>query len=491
VHERHKNSYMNIFITVNKMPRCAIAERCLFPELPLEGRHFCAICKEQLHGPCGVFNGDESNITYRNRCYKCGSPSKVAAAAASTAASTTNKSKTTEASTIPGTQQSATQQSATQQSSLVSAKDIDPKDVTWDHIVVGDRPSTKPGQSDQMVKSVSTICGIDSMKLNTDQLRQICTNLKISGYRSKKKSDILEILAVAKIHNSFYEESGEKKKEADPKTPAKTKNCPFRLLNVLFSDEMSPKFEKLGARKDKNLLDSGLAGNDEYFWQEVAEKYQEKNVEFDELAYEDAVFEGIDPSVKLEHSWSKLREIYKAVSKTYSEVFENFKQSGNHDDFINFCGNKFDVYYLYLWLQEKPQLENMVVAELPEGLFFDSGKNSQGSEFEVKRRPSPTGSELSFARSSGGKSSVANSINALVEERKKSREATQADAAYKSQKLEMQISRNYDDNVKRLIDVKRQLETETNPGIRKVLKKYEKKLLKVVDLSSSSSDSSV
>jgi hypothetical protein len=78
-----------------------------------------------------------------------------------------------------------------------------------------------------------------------------------------------------------------------------------------------------------------------------------------------------------------------------------------------------------------------------------------------------------------------------VEERKKSREATQADAAYKSQKLEMQISRNYDDNVKRLIDVKRQLETETNPGIRKVLKKYEKKLLKVVDLSSSSSDSSV
>jgi hypothetical protein len=78
-----------------------------------------------------------------------------------------------------------------------------------------------------------------------------------------------------------------------------------------------------------------------------------------------------------------------------------------------------------------------------------------------------------------------------VEERKKSREATQADDAYKSQKLEMQISRNYDDNVKRLIDVKRQLETETNPGIRKVLKKYEKKLLKVVDLSSSSSDSSV
>jgi len=50
----------------------------------------------------------------------------------------------------------------------------------------------------------------------------------------------------------------------------------------------------------------------------------------------------------------------------------------------------------------------------------------------------------------------------------------------------MQVGRNYDDNVKWLIEVKRQLETETNPGIINVLKKYEKKLTKVVDFSSSS-----
>jgi len=54
----------------------------------------------------------------------------------------------------------------------------------------------------------------------------------------------------------------------------------------------------------------------------------------------------------------------------------------------------------------------------------------------------------------------------------------------------MHISRNYDDNVKRLIEVKRQLETETNHGIIKVLKKYEKKLTKVVDFSSSSESDS-
>ena len=53
----------------------------------------------------------------------------------------------------------------------------------------------------------------------------------------------------------------------------------------------------------------------------------------------------------------------------------------------------------------------------------------------------------------------------------------------------MKLSQNYEENVKRLIDMSDQLETETNVGIIKVLKKYEKKLTKVVDFSSSSEGS--
>jgi hypothetical protein len=108
---------------------------------------------------------------------------------------------------------------------------------------------------------------------------------------------------------------------------------------------------------------------------------------------------------------------------------------------------------------------------------------------KLKHCPSPTGSELSFSRSSGGKSSVAASINALVEERRKSREPSHFNKAISKQKLEMKLSQNYEENVKRLIDMSDQLETETNVGIIKVLKKYEKKLTKVVDFSSSSKGS--
>jgi hypothetical protein len=77
---------------------------------------------------------------------------------------------------------------------------------------------------------------------------------------------------------------------------------------------MSPKFVHLGVRKDKSILDSELAGNDEYFWQEVVEIFQEKKEDYDNLAHKHSLFCGINPSVKLQHGWSKLRDIFKSLS---------------------------------------------------------------------------------------------------------------------------------------------------------------------------------
>ncbi len=86
---------------------------------------------------------------------------------------------------------------------------------------------------------------------------------------------------------------------------------------------------------------------------------------------------------------------------------------------------------------------------------------------------------------------MAASVTALIEERRKSRELSfvQSDP-YVSQlteeKLEMQVSRNLEDNINHIIEVKWKLEVEMNPGIVKVLKKYEKCLKEVIDMTSSS-----
>jgi hypothetical protein len=53
----------------------------------------------------------------------------------------------------------------------MTAKDVDAKAVSWGNIEVC--PSNKADDSGQMVKSVLTICGVDAMALNTEQLRQM------------------------------------------------------------------------------------------------------------------------------------------------------------------------------------------------------------------------------------------------------------------------------------------------------------------------------
>jgi hypothetical protein len=131
------------------------------------------------------------------------------------------------------------------------------------------------------------------------------------------------------------------------------------------------------------------------------------------------------------------------------------------------------VYYLYLWLQEKPQLESIVVTDLPDDVFFDSAMLFENT---TTPRHSPTESEASFQTSS--KFTLAASVNALVEEQRKSREfkeqsnkePDQFQSRLNKEKLEMQISRNLDENINRLIDIKRKLESKTNPGIVKSVK---------------------
>jgi len=52
---------------------CVAKERCTQPNLPLPStmKHYCALCKEEMHGCCGVVNGVKEEITYHNHCHDC------------------------------------------------------------------------------------------------------------------------------------------------------------------------------------------------------------------------------------------------------------------------------------------------------------------------------------------------------------------------------------------------------------------------------------
>jgi hypothetical protein len=111
-------------------------------------------------------------------------------------------------------------------------------------------------------------------------------------------------------------------------------------------------------------------------------------------------------------------------------------------------------------VQERPQLQLLIVIHYPEEVFFDSAQPEQPYiQLDLFwHLPMDLDSSLNAC----GKSTLAASVNAFTEEHYKSRESSQQQndpyvaqlAKLAKEKLEMQVSRNLDDNVNHLIKIK-------------------------------------
>jgi hypothetical protein len=144
-------------------------------------------------------------------------------------------------------------------------------------------------------------------------------------------------------------------------------------MNNLFSDQFAERFAATGNSASRDLLDTGLAGNDQHFWQCVRTAFVSTvpNPAFDELLFKDDVVlsvhsDDIDPSKVIPHEWKKLRTIWKASNSEYKAALSRFTVSGTHEnDFWKFCNGRLEAYYLHKLLTLRPNLAGFVEAELP------------------------------------------------------------------------------------------------------------------------------
>lgn len=132
--------------------------------------------------------------------------------------------------------------------------------------------------------------------------------------------------------------------------------CPFRLLNILFSDEFAERFQCLGNVATREMLDTGKAKHDEHFWSQVRIAFVSNNDSYDNLLFKtDKHFfdrDDIDCSKIVPHGWKKLRDIWKFINGEYKLALVRFTASGTHlDNFFSFCNGRLDVYYLRLHLE--------------------------------------------------------------------------------------------------------------------------------------------
>jgi len=156
----------------------------------------------------------------------------------------------------------------------------------------------------------------------------------------------------------------------------KEPQCPYRLLNILFSDMFSEGLAQLGDVADWFQLDSGKASNNQLFWEGIQEAFTSNSELFDDIHFEDEVLSTLHHlNLKkiVHHDWNKLCAMWKNLNVEYKAVLTKYTMSGTHlSNFFEFCHGRHDIYYLRKHLEAKPHLNSTVAADLPEEAHIDS-----------------------------------------------------------------------------------------------------------------------
>ena len=133
--------------------------------------------------------------------------------------------------------------------------------------------------------------------------------------------------------------------EVKEKNFRKQIQCPFRLMNIIFSDEFVEDFASLGNVASRQLLDSGKASNQQHFWERISMAFVTPEHAYGMLYFDDdeviACHCHIDPSKIVPHDWTKLRTMWRTINADYKAALNKFTQLGTHcNDFYAFCNAK-------------------------------------------------------------------------------------------------------------------------------------------------------
>jgi hypothetical protein len=246
--------------------------------------------------------------------------------------------------------------------------------------------------------------GFPFKHFKANQLRKIASRLKIKCGKNLKKAGFVEMIVkkhkdrmnvLARIQAGSPD--ADDPKEDDATAPKTQPGCRYRLQNLVMSDKHVENFANLGNTATRQQLDRGLGAFDKGFWEAVQKDFVDPtpNPDYDDLKFIDVtlpedhfgnVAHEIDPSVIVNHSWKKLRQMWKEINRDYKSIITNFTASGTHEnEFWSFCGGNLVTLYCRKWLLLRPNCTGMIEASLPAECQGTS--NMDGSQFGDSDRP--------------------------------------------------------------------------------------------------------
>jgi hypothetical protein len=193
--------------------------------------------------------------------------------------------------------------------------------------------------------------GIDNKtwkQIQVVKLHKICSKLQVYGVKNAKKDNIIESILTTYKNNVAYNtlkemtmmETGINKENIvtnqpnQSTAPRKEPQCPYRLMNILFSDDFAEEFGTTANTPHRSTLDTGKAANEVGFWEKIQAAFSISKFDYNVLQFqEDDVFASealIYPGKIVLHDWKKLRSMWKGINADYKAALTRFTQSGTH-----------------------------------------------------------------------------------------------------------------------------------------------------------------
>ncbi|RLN46980.1 hypothetical protein BBJ28_00010039 [Nothophytophthora sp. Chile5] len=229
-----------------------------------------------------------------------------------------------------------------------------------------------------------------------DQLKLECTARKLNVVKNTRKQERVMLLRAYDANKEGVKVLLQRQRKRSQRTSEeeqrRTSGCMFRLLNVLFSLLFFDRFLSLGNLLRRDELDEGGTT----FWIDVTTAFCADTTEYDSLISDDAVFEGVDPSVHVAHSSDKLKRMWKEVASKFARAEANSKVSGQgSNDFWEFCDGNAAVYYLDRWCDHRRAGREFCAANIYSGDEDDSTQEGNGRQQKPNNRKRQKGTQES------------------------------------------------------------------------------------------------
>ncbi|KAE9040973.1 hypothetical protein PR003_g10613 [Phytophthora rubi] len=215
--------------------------------------------------------------------------------------------------------------------------------------------SEKHVLSDGKTFKVAVVVKIKGMPVkNTKytELRAFCGRVGIKAYKNKSKAELLELIAQKKKDDKLYKPIFDAKMAERREPSRKQIQCPFRLLNIMFSDHFADRFVSLADQRSRADLDAAISA-ETLFWEEMCGIFVDNTPSevIDNLiaAHPALDPQRIDAAKIVPHIARQLRAIWGSSHAAYRKAHIRYTASGtNKDDFYSFCHGRLDALYVYL-----------------------------------------------------------------------------------------------------------------------------------------------